>query len=168
MDVIKKMCGHPGCTKRPSYGMPGEKSEFCYQRAGQDMVSSWKPPSSKKSGSRESGWHGREHEGKEVDVDVPRSRPAVTKKRVRQAGAVPSVSIAVKAEEKRDEVMRCSSSTTIGSCKRARPISFTPSVPTAVKVEGTGRRADTLAQSSSLDSGPETVAIVEIGVAVVA
>ncbi|CAN0032688.1 unnamed protein product [Ectocarpus fasciculatus] len=39
INVRRKRCGHPGCTKRPSYGNPGsKKAEFCTQHAQHDMV----------------------------------------------------------------------------------------------------------------------------------
>ncbi|CAM9718416.1 unnamed protein product, partial [Ectocarpus sp. 12 AP-2014] len=38
-DVIHKGCGHPGCIKRPSFGIDGsKKAEFCSQHSQQGMV----------------------------------------------------------------------------------------------------------------------------------
>lgn len=38
MDVVAKRCGHPNCTKRPTYGVEGSKrAELCVGHAEEGM-----------------------------------------------------------------------------------------------------------------------------------
>lgn len=120
VNVLYKRCGHPGCTTRPSNGVRGETPEFCLQHAEQGIVVS-------RTGRPANSEGGRSGSG-EVHADAPGSSRPATKKRAR----APSVSVAVKAEERRDGVTGSSSSATTGTGKRARPIGFTRSVPVAV------------------------------------
>ena len=36
--IAAKRCQEPGCRKRPSFGFPGDKAEFCAVHKSADMV----------------------------------------------------------------------------------------------------------------------------------
>lgn len=91
----------------------------------------------------------------------------MTKKRARVGGAVPSVPIAVKAEEESDGATRSCSSTTPGDSKRARPAGFVPVAPMAVKAEAARRMGMSKhATNSSSFSASESEVSAETGVTV--